>query len=232
MFCRKLYFLIAATLLAISACAQTSSQFSSAWLPAIPLSSMPSSGGDRHLQGTPSGVLYQNSAFAHGYRHGYDQGFHLGDVGIHMGRTARVVSKFKQYQQGIREYSVMFGSRQLFQEGYQAGFRSGYNDAMSGLEFRASESISGVATGLNAISSPIRRSYFDEGVACGFKSSQLSEAPVDRVTAAYVEQYCRKTASGLQPLEYCSGFSRGYMLGIADAPARTIKIAGTQTSRR
>jgi hypothetical protein len=126
---------------------------------------------------------------------------------------------------------VMFGSRQLFEEGYQAGFRSGYNDAIRGLEFRASERISGVATGLNAILSPSRRSYFDEGVARGFKSSQSSEAPVDRVTAGYVEQYCRKTASGL-PLEYCSGFSRGYMLGIADAPARTIKIAGTQTPRR
>jgi len=231
MFYRELYFLIAVPLLAISVCAQTSSQYAASSSPAIPSSSKPFFGGDKHFQDTPVGTLYQDSAFAHGYRHGYEQGFHSGDVDVHMGRTVRAVPELKEYRQGFREYSDTFGSKQLFQEGYQAGFVSGYNDAILGLEFRASERIRSVAAGLNPILSPNRRSYFDEGFANGFMSSQSSGAPVERVTAEYVEQYCRRTTSGLRGLEYCSGFGRGYMLGMADAQAATDKIASTKHSR-
>jgi len=231
MSCRRLLFLIALPLLAIPVCAQTSSQYTSASSPAVSSSSRSSFGGDRHFQDTPVGSLYQSSAFAHGYRHGYERGFHVGDTDVHMGRAARVIPKLKEYQPAMQEYSVIFGSRQLFQEGYQAGFSSGYNDAISGLEFRASERISNAASGLNAVLSPSRRSYFDEGFANGFRSSHSDGAPVERVTADYVEQYCRNVRSGSHPLEYCSGFSRGYMLGIADAPAKTVKIVGTGNSR-
>ena len=224
---RGLHCLIAVMSLAISACTQTSSQYASTSSSSISSSPRPFFGGERHLQDSPVGALYQNSAFAHGYRHGYEQGFHAGDVDVHMGRTVQVVPKSKD---GSRDYSAMFGSKLLFQEGYQAGLRSGYNDAILGLEFRASERIRSVASGLNPVLSPSRRSYFDEGFADGFKSSHSSGAPVERVTAEYVEQYCRTTISGLHGLEYCSGFSRGYMLGIADAPATGDKIASTTNS--
>ena len=225
---RGLHCLIAVIVLAISACAQTSSQYAPTSLPAV--SSAPGAffGGERHLQDSPVGALYQNSAFAHGYRHGYEQGFHTGDVDVHMGRTVQVAPKSKDCS---RDYSATFGSKLLFQEGYQSGFRSGYNDAILGLEFRASERIRSVAVGLNLFLAASRRSSFDEGFANGFRSSHSSGAPVERVTADYVEQYCRTTASGLHGLEYCSGFSRGYILGIAEAPTMTDKIASTKNSR-
>jgi len=225
---RGLHCLIAVVLLAISVRAQTSSQYAPTSLPPISSASGPFFGGERHLQDSPVGALYQISAFAHGYRHGYEQGFHAGDGDVHMGRTVRVAPKSKD---GIRDYSATFGSKQLFQEGYQAGFRSGYNDAILGLEFRASERIRSVAAGLNLSLSASRRSSFDEGFANGFRSSHSSGAPVERVTAEYVEQYCRTSASGLHGLEYCSGFSRGYILGIADVPTVTDKIASTINSR-
>src|SRR5689334_19449341 len=78
--------LLALSLWALSVIAQNPTDFTS-----VPLSSSSSHvhwlvGSERHLQPTAVGALFLDSAFAHGYRHGYDQGFHLGDLDLHMGR--------------------------------------------------------------------------------------------------------------------------------------------------
>lgn len=146
-----------------------------------------------------------------------------------MGGGPRILTKLKEYQQPQHQYDT-FGSKQPFQDGYLAGFRSGYDDASVGLEFRATERARMASAGLQEVLSPTRRGHFDEGFAGGYKSSQLRNAPVERMTSDYVEQYCRKTRSGPYSLEYCSGFGRGYMLGISSTPAD--RLASSQPGGR
>jgi len=211
--------------------AQKSTEFTSSPLPSV--SNVRSFvANERHLQATAFAALYANSAFAHGYRHGYEEGFHTGDLDLHMGRDVRIILKSKEYQQqGRREYNLAFGSKQLFQDGYQAGFRSGYTDAISGAEFRASDRIRALSTGLTVLP-PTRRSHFDNGFAEGFKSARSADAPKQGINSDYVEQYCHSIATGPYALEYCSGFGRGYMLGAFDAPPAIAKIVDSKTNRR
>jgi hypothetical protein len=137
--------------------------------------------------------------------------------------------KFKGYQQYGHGYSPDYGSKQLFEDGYNAGFTRGYVDAFSGLEFRAVDQAKCSAAGLSEVLPPTRRHYFDEGFAGGFRSSQLQNAPVEGMSLDYLQQYCRTTTSGPYALEYCSGFSRGYMLG-ASVPRNLTKLADSQSS--
>jgi hypothetical protein len=131
-----------------------------------------------------------------------------------MGRDADVVSLPREYRQAPRAYRADFGSRESFDQGYQAGFRGGYSDAITGQEYSLNRRASTAAAGLGTdILPPNRRAHFDQGVASGYASSQSGNAPKHGMTVEYLEQYCRKTASGMYALEYCSGFSRGYLLG-------------------
>src|SRR5438270_5139399 len=150
-FCRNLRFCTVIAALAIPAFAQSSSQFSSLSLsPEISSSQWPTA-GERHLQDSSTGALLSDSAFAHGYRHGYDEGFHVGDLDIHMGRSARIGTELKESRPARREYNNVFGSKDLFVEGYQAGFHSGYSDAMVGFEYRAGKRTREAAEGLTVL---------------------------------------------------------------------------------
>src|SRR5579872_6518457 len=148
--------------------------------PSIPLaigSSNPALGDERHLQATPMGALCANSAFAHGYRHGYDQGFHLGDLNLQMGRDPASFGKLRANRPAT-EYRDFFGSKQLFEMGYEAGLRGGYSDAVAGFEYRGRERIEAAALGLSTDVLPAsRRPHFDEGFASGYASSQSQKAP-------------------------------------------------------
>ena len=197
--------------------AQTS--FTSLSIPSVSATSRPGMGSERHLQSTPEGWLYANSAFAHGFRHGYDEGFYAGDLDWQLGRQLRTFVSSKEYDRAVKEYRPEFGSKRSFELGCQAGFRTGYSDAMSGGEYSMRQRMEAASSGLNPdLLSPNRRAHFDEGVTNGFRSAQTPNAPAQGMTAEYVDQYCRKTASGPYALEYCSGFSRGYLLGIFNAP--------------
>lgn len=200
---------------ATSSFAQGSSSFTSLVLPSATVTSRRGMANERHLQANSVGALYANSAFAHGYRHGYDEGFHIGDFALQLGGDVNLILSPKEYKQAPRAYRGDFGSKESFDQGYEAGFRSGYGDAITGEEYCLSRRMSTAAAGLTLeILPPNRRAHFDEGVAGGFASSQTSSAPKRGMTSEYIEQYCRKTAAGMYALEYCSGFSRGYLLGI------------------
>jgi len=229
---RATHWLVVALACAITSAAQTSTQFTSVVThPAAP-GTRRLLANESHMQNEILGKLYANSAFAHGYRHGYEQGFHVGDLDIHMGRDARLVMKLKEYGQASQDYQPSFGSKVLFQEGYEAGFRGGYADAISGAEFRASERAKAANAGLRDLLPSTRRAHFDEGVAAGYKSAQSQNAPATNMTPEYVEQYCRQTLSNVCSLEYCSGFSRGYMLGISDTSVDSSKIVTAQKVTR
>ena len=220
--------MIAAVCAMACASAQTSTQFTSVGTYSKSTGSPQFLGNDPHFHSQALGNLYANSAFAHGYRHGYEQGFHVGDLDIHMGRDPRIATKSKEFSQAGREYRLTFGSKQLFQEGYEAGFRGGYADAISGAEFRASERWKAANAGLIEALPSTRRTHFDEGVAVGYRTSQTENAPVANMTAEYVERHCRETSHEVYSLEYCSGFGRGYMLGISGSSSDSTKLASSK----
>jgi len=217
--------MIAAVCAVAFSSAQTSTQFTSIGTHSRSTGTPQFLGNDPHFRSQTFGNLYANSAFAHGYRHGYEQGFHVGDLDIHMGRDARITTK--EYQAG-REYRLGFGSKKLFEEGYEAGYRGGYADAISGAEFRASERWKAANAALIEVLPNTRRAHFDEGVATGYRTSQTENAPVANMTAEYVERHCRETSHEVYSLEYCSGFGRGYMLGISGSSPDSTKLASSK----
>ena len=194
----------------------SSSSIQSRWLVAT----------DRHVQANPSGALLLNSSFAHGFRHGYDQGFRVGDLDVQMGRSPRLTAPHGQFRQAGHEYKSAFGNKQSFQLGYEAGFRDGYSDAMSGLAYRASERARMAAAGLTDALAPSRRPYFDEGFTSGYRSALSSNAPKMTLSPDYVQQYCERTLLGLHPVEYCSGFSRGFVFASSEWSMKTNQLDG------
>lgn len=211
------------------AAAQNSTDFTS-----IPLSSSTSHvhwlvGSERHLQPTSTGALLLDSAFAHGYRHGYDEGFHLADLDIHMGRAAQLMTKH-DFRQAGHEYNNSFGSKALFHEGYEAGLSAGYADGFAGRDYQASERTKLAASGLEDALPPSRRQYFDEGFAGGYASAHRESFPSKGMTLDYIEQYCHEKLRGSHPSEYCSGFSRGFIFG-SSVQSGTESTASARSSR-
>jgi hypothetical protein len=213
--------------------AQSSTSFTSIPVPSSAVNFRASIGSERHLQPTPAGSLYADSAFAHGYRHGYEEGFHAADLDIHMGREPALNLSRSESKQAVHQYRSFFGSKQLFEQGFDAGFHSGYSDAMSGGEYHLNQRVHTAAAGLSSdVLPPTRRAHFDEGFAAGYASSQSPKAPGDGITTEYVEQYCRTTASGPYALDYCSGFARGYLLGMRRpaTPAQSASLGQASSS--
>src|SRR5438105_11399838 len=64
--------------------------------------------------------IYSRSAFAHGYIHGYEDGFHAADQDLHMGRVARGVAATKPT--GHPERRVAVSDRHSFCKGENEGF--------------------------------------------------------------------------------------------------------------
>lgn len=173
---------------------------------------------ERHLLASPAGDLYYDSAFAHGYRHGYEEGFHVGDLDLQMGREPRKLSKIAEYQHDCPGFKRNFGAKELFRQGFREGFRSGYQDASSGGEFRETEKVEAAAQGIRLLLGSGQRAAFDQGFSGGYASAAAQRSTSKLVTLDYVEQYCQKTQAPEKTYgaEYCSGFSRGYLLGLAD----------------
>ena len=75
---------------------------------------------DPHFAVPRISAIVRQSVFAHGYLHGYEEGFHLADVDIQMGRKAREVSKIKRAK-NLAGYRREFGPRSSFESGYRQG---------------------------------------------------------------------------------------------------------------
>jgi hypothetical protein len=101
---------------------------------------------DMHLDESPAKGLFHCSAWAHGYIHGYESGFHQGNLDLHMARQVQDPHSVKDYKKAGRAYRTDFGSRPDFEKGYGSGFEVGYLDGFSGREFRAATEANRVAT--------------------------------------------------------------------------------------
>src|SRR5207245_1811323 len=75
----------------------------------------------------------------HGYWHGYEDGFHSGDLDLQLQRLKTPLERVKLFQEARRGYEEAFGDKKLFEEGYRRGYVAGYDDAASNRRFYALE---------------------------------------------------------------------------------------------
>ena len=175
---------------------------------------------EHHLQEAGSAAVLAHSTFAHGYRHGYDEGYHAGNIDINMGRAARVkLSDLHDVKVG---YSSAFGPRSIFEKGFQAGLKAGYNDGYMGRNFRAVENLRALGDSLEQSpfpSDPIH-AYFDQGFLTGYNDG-FTHGESDDSSAAQIDfHYVNCTQPSQLPdignESYCDGYRRGFVLGHDD----------------
>lgn len=91
---------------------------------------------DRHYGFTIDQQLWLNPA-AHGYQHGYEDGFHRGEWAHQMFDHPPAIKKQSDWKHADRGYEPAMGEREEFRRGYRKGYEQGYEDAYSGHPFQA-----------------------------------------------------------------------------------------------
>ena len=175
-----------------------------------------------HL-GSERAALYQHSAFAHGYIHGYEEGFHLGNQDLQLARGARDVSKSDSYRQATVDYRPEFGGREAFRAGYRDGLVVGYTDAFSGHSFRAIDEARIAAARLSS-NDPApdvhhKTRYFELGFMDGYRAGAMQGIGDGRNNVNYRPQQaeCSSARDGVSlSEEYCIGYLRGFSFGYSD----------------
>ena len=179
---------------------------------------------DSHFDIDPAAPIYQRSVFLHGYAHGYELGFHSGDLDLHMGRNGRDPRGVKMFKDGKKYYQPGFGNRDMFISGYESGFRVGYADAYFGRDFRAARELRTLSQQLQdapAASVPANvkqvsaNADFDKGISDGYKQGLSTGLNDARSSGAYRpggSECPRKDKTG----QFCPGHRLGYELGYSD----------------
>lgn len=181
---------------------------------------------DAHWNGDSAAPLYHLSVFAHGFIHGYEDGFRIADAVYQLGMPAARIEAYPQYKDATSRYDNSFGPKDHFKAGYREGFRAGYGDSLQNRRFRAVEAARDSAAGLTL--SP--GSAFDAGFESGFRAAAAAAAedaslPCDAQTASNQ----RMIKAG-----YCEGFNRGvrFWQEGASPPSTVPTSQGVETAAR
>ena len=182
---------------------------------------------DVHTQ-DGAAVLYQRSSFAHGYLHGYEDGFHAADQNLQLGHTANGIKSRLDAHDLAPRSRMPEGDPGLYAMGYRQGAEAGYADGIGEREFRAIRELRLAADGLDT-ATPAQ--HFDRGFADGYAAGRTQGARNEYTVSdfSYVGAYCRdhlRTAA--TPDSYCDAYTRGYRMGFNDG--RTQQTA-PQTAR-
>lgn len=186
---------------------------------------------DAHLSDAAA-PLYVHSSFAHGYIHGYEDGFHTADQDLQFGRLNRGVHR---KMTGHPEANVETADRGSFRKGYEQGFGAGYRDSAAGREFRAVAALREAAATLSSVNpagnDPALDHAFREGYFAG--QSYASHSPKPITDFNYVAAYCAAHVKGMRsvadrekpPQSECPAYTQGFRIGYADTriqqPAQT-----------
>ena len=173
---------------------------------------------DPHYASPRIAPLVRQSAFVHGYLHGYEEGFSIADLDLQMGRAPRNPGKMREARAAFR-YRSEFGPRGSFEAGFHQGLRVGYADGMAGRAFRAVDQIQRVMQ-LEADARPVT-----PPVAPPKPMVPHISAVLDGVASRYVVPPAKPPRQEPSPAPHASvfdqGFSSGYgsgqQQGLADA---------------
>jgi hypothetical protein len=183
---------------------------------------------DRHVAFDDAQSLYRHSAYAHGYIHGYEEGFHCANLDWHMGRSRRDVTrelhvtKVDKRRVGYRED---FGDKKLFMKGYEQGYTEAYGDVYDGKPFRAVTEARAAAAGLSGGSQPDRN--FDDGFVAGVSAARDGQPVAQQMSVA--NEWCIQnvhTARG----NYCDGYARGVIFAAPPASTMATETASARAA--
>jgi hypothetical protein len=167
--------------------------------------------------------VFVKSAFAHGYMHGYEEGFHVGDLDMQMGRNYREVKNQEQYKKPLG-YRASFGERDSYDDGYHNGYLVGYTDCYGGRNFRAIRWMRQERQLRQALGARSDRS-FDSAFKEGYKSGQKRGLQDGRAASASDSNvqcdtfHDARGGTGEPHGDYCGAFRSGYELGYSDGYA-------------
>jgi hypothetical protein len=153
---------------------------------------------DYHTSGDGARDLYLHSAFAHGLRHGYEEGFHAADLDIHTGAPRKRTNDLSRVPKTIG-YRRDYGDKKSFRRGYEYGYVAGYEDSVAYRKFHYPT----VAVDVVAITT--RPNRFDEGVASGYGAVFHSNA---------ADVTCVNKAPS-----FCAGFEAGVAMARSERHA-------------
>ncbi len=192
---------------------------------------------DIHWSYDPASTLYKRSAFAHGYIHGYEMGFHTGNFDYQMSREARDPKKLRDFKRAKEFFSPQYGTRDQFVRGYQEGFGVGYSDSYTGKEFRAARESRALAWSLRETlpGEPHPDGNFDEAFSKGYKqgvTNGLQQARLDQSFSPETSGCDAKDEVKNDPTNpYCRAYALGYQWGYSDGynnqrtPDREVRTA-------
>lgn len=186
---------------------------------------------DAHLN-DPAAQLYTQSPFAHGYIHGYEDGFHTADQDLQFGRINRGV---RGKMPAHPDANIETTDRGSFRKGYEQGFGAGYRDSAAGREFRAVAALREAALALQSGNAPANDPAFDHAFREGYFSGETyaSRFPKPITDFNYVAAYCAAHVKGMRsvadggkpPQSECPAYTQGFRIGYADVriqqPAQT-----------
>lgn len=189
---------------------------------------------DSHYLALRTQAIARQSVFVHGYLHGYEEGFHLADLDIQMGRSARDIGKCKEARE-TEGYRREFGDKHFFQVGYREGMRVGYADGMSGRSFRAVDQIDAISAASLDGASPDAGRVFDQGFSLGYATGQRQGLQDGRRNPNFTPPL---PACPPQPPRradestFCSAYAGGYRVGYADGFSNVARQATAQVESR
>lgn len=169
---------------------------------------------DTHFADSPARGLFQRSAWAHGYIHGYEAGFHVGNLDLHMDRSARDPHHLKPYKHADSHYRPAFGDRDDFTHGYGSGFEVGYLDGFRGKEFRADRLAQNLSEEFAPQPIPADR-QFDVTLQNAYDTGRKSGLADARLQHDF-DPSREKCPSASPALNSCGAFQLGYRWGYSD----------------
>ena len=189
---------------------------------------------DPHYTASRTSAIAHKSAFVHGYLHGYEEGFHLADLDVQMGRGARDVGKCKEAR-ALAGYRREFGSKNVFENGFREGVRVGYGDGISGRAFRAVGELDAIgATAMLPVDGRPDAS-FDQGFATGYTLGQrqgLLDGRRDETLTPPLPACPPQPAKAANQQTFCAAYIGGYRVGYADGFTNVARRGTTQAEAR
>jgi hypothetical protein len=187
---------------------------------------------DPHYAAHRTRAIAHRSAFVHGYLHGYEEGFHLADLDIHMGRGVRDISKCKEAREAAG-YRSDFGNKHVFESGYREGVRVGYADGFAGRAFRAVSELEAIGTA--APDAALPDAAFDQGFSAGYTSGQhqgLEDGRRDLTFTPPLAACPPLPAKAPDQQTFCAAYVGGYRVGYADGFTNVARRGTAQAEAR
>ena len=192
-----------------------------------PILAVAQSSADVHVTLDSARELYQSSSWAHGYVHGYEQGFHIGDLDLQLAKAARNPEKDETAKIRMRRE---YGDRKSFSKGFKQGLQVGYADAYSGREFRAFRELRKLAQDFEPAPASSKKATdgnraIDEGYKKGLAAGLYDGRTGRKFTNRADVDPCKRDTG------YCAFHDRGVQLGYADGYRNQRTSSEVRTAR-